>query len=92
MARFYVVPRGMEDIVDYIKERYNNMPMFVTENGMQLPQSYFHLLNFVCGIEGDPKSISGYSSPVVEDGSFQHDVGRIQFHQSYLAYLARAIR
>lgn len=33
MARFYVVPRGMEDIVDYIKERYNNMPMFITENG-----------------------------------------------------------
>ncbi|CAN4102865.1 unnamed protein product [Withania somnifera] len=29
----YVVPQGMEDIVDYIKKRYNNIPIFVTENG-----------------------------------------------------------
>ncbi|XP_015081718.2 beta-glucosidase 18-like [Solanum pennellii] len=29
----YVVPQGMEDIIDYIKKRYNNMPIFVTENG-----------------------------------------------------------
>lgn len=29
----YVVPQGMEDIVDYIKKRYNNKPIFVTENG-----------------------------------------------------------
>ncbi|KAL1567134.1 beta-glucosidase [Salvia divinorum] len=67
MDRFFVVPRGMEDIVEYIKERYNNMPMFVTENG--------------------------FSYPVEEDESFQlHDVGRIQFHRSYLAHLAQAIR
>ncbi|PON45672.1 Glycoside hydrolase [Trema orientale] len=36
-ARFYVVPRGMEKIIDYIKHRYNNMPMFVTENGYPSP-------------------------------------------------------
>ncbi|CAK9179497.1 unnamed protein product [Ilex paraguariensis] len=29
----YVVPRGMEEIVNYVKERYHNKPMFVTENG-----------------------------------------------------------
>lgn len=23
----------MEKIIEYVKERYNNMPMFVTENG-----------------------------------------------------------
>ncbi|MCD9642764.1 hypothetical protein HAX54_029775 [Datura stramonium] len=33
MPGLYVVPRGMEDIVNYIKKRYNNMPIFVTENG-----------------------------------------------------------
>ncbi|KAM3222672.1 beta-glucosidase 18 [Capsicum annuum] len=33
MAGLYVVPQGMEDIVDYIKKRYNNLPIFVTENG-----------------------------------------------------------
>ncbi|MFS7939603.1 putative beta-glucosidase [Helianthus anomalus] len=30
----YVVPRGMEKIVNIIKIRYNNKPMFITENGM----------------------------------------------------------
>ncbi|XP_057797302.1 beta-glucosidase 18-like [Salvia miltiorrhiza] len=67
MSRFFVVPSGMEAMVDYLRERYNNMPMFVTENG--------------------------YSYPADEDNSLQlHDVGRILFHQSYLAHLARAIR
>lgn len=28
-----MVPRGMEEIVDYVKERYNNIPMYITENG-----------------------------------------------------------
>ncbi|XP_004293271.1 PREDICTED: beta-glucosidase 47 [Fragaria vesca subsp. vesca] len=29
----YVHPQGMEKMVTYIKERYNNTPMFITENG-----------------------------------------------------------
>lgn len=29
----YVYPKGMEKIVTYIKDRYNNIPMFITENG-----------------------------------------------------------
>ncbi|XP_058218324.1 beta-glucosidase 18-like [Rhododendron vialii] len=33
MAGFYVVPRGMEEIIDYLKERYPNKPIFVLENG-----------------------------------------------------------
>ncbi|GLT29373.1 hypothetical protein SLA2020_042450 [Shorea laevis] len=28
-----VYPQGMEKIVTYVKERYNNMPMFITKNG-----------------------------------------------------------
>nr|XP_027062637.1 beta-glucosidase 18-like [Coffea arabica] len=36
--RFFVVPRGMEEAVDYIKERYHNKPMFVTENGYSSPK------------------------------------------------------
>ncbi|KAL0320698.1 UNVERIFIED_CONTAM: Beta-glucosidase 18 [Sesamum radiatum] len=34
---FFVVPSGMEDIVNYMKERYHNKPMFVTENGYSSP-------------------------------------------------------
>ncbi|XP_077227896.1 beta-glucosidase 18-like isoform X1 [Tasmannia lanceolata] len=33
MTGLYVVPHGMEKIVMYMMERYNNTPMFVTENG-----------------------------------------------------------
>lgn len=30
----YVNPQGMEKTVTYVKNRYNNTPMFITENGM----------------------------------------------------------
>jgi len=29
----YVYPQGMEKISTYVKDRYNNTPMFITENG-----------------------------------------------------------
>lgn len=29
----FVRPQGMEKTVTYLKERYNNLPMFITENG-----------------------------------------------------------
>lgn len=35
MPTFYVVPEGMEKMVMYFKERYNNTPMFITENGKE---------------------------------------------------------
>ncbi|XP_035839873.1 beta-glucosidase 18 isoform X4 [Helianthus annuus] len=69
MPRFFVVPRGMEEIVNYFKTRYNNTPMFITENG--------------------------YSSPHVQDVKVEeilNDFKRIEFHQTYLASLAEAIR
>ncbi|CAL5031054.1 unnamed protein product [Urochloa decumbens] len=33
MPPFYIVPDGIEKAVTYIKKRYNNLPMFITENG-----------------------------------------------------------
>ncbi|KAL0001147.1 hypothetical protein SO802_014928, partial [Lithocarpus litseifolius] len=38
LPRFFVVPEGMEKIIDYVKKRYNNKPMFVTENGFPPPE------------------------------------------------------
>ncbi|RLM65872.1 beta-glucosidase 18-like isoform X2 [Panicum miliaceum] len=32
-SMFYVVPDGIEKMVNYIMKRYNNLPMFITENG-----------------------------------------------------------
>lgn len=42
MSTFFVVPRGMEETVTYVKERYNNTPMFITENGIYY--MYLHLI------------------------------------------------
>ena len=36
LPTFSVVPRGMEEIVDYVKNRYHNKPMFITENGKNI--------------------------------------------------------
>ncbi|EEC77635.1 hypothetical protein OsI_16627 [Oryza sativa Indica Group] len=33
MPTFYVVPDGIEKMVKYFMRRYNNLPMFITENG-----------------------------------------------------------
>ncbi|GAV82981.1 Glyco_hydro_1 domain-containing protein [Cephalotus follicularis] len=67
--KFFIVPRGLEKVVDYIKDRYSNMPMFVTENG--------------------------YSPPVQENEQVKdllNDVKRIEYHNAYLAALARAVK
>lgn len=37
----FVHPRGMENMVTYIKERYNNIPMFISENGECKPNKYW---------------------------------------------------
>ncbi|CAH1444511.1 unnamed protein product [Lactuca virosa] len=33
-----VVPRGIGEVIDYLKKRYHNKPMFVTENGYSDPK------------------------------------------------------
>ncbi|CAI9303628.1 unnamed protein product [Lactuca saligna] len=40
LEELFVVPRGMEEIVNHIKIRYNNKPMFITENGYSSPDVY----------------------------------------------------
>ncbi|PWA31575.1 glycoside hydrolase family 1 [Artemisia annua] len=34
-----VVPRGFGEVINYLKKRYNNKPMFVTENGYSEPET-----------------------------------------------------
>lgn len=34
-----VVPRGFGEVIDYLKKRYNNKPMFITENGYSEPNT-----------------------------------------------------
>ncbi|KAL6903507.1 hypothetical protein ACP4OV_004320 [Aristida adscensionis] len=33
MPGFYIVPEGIEKLVTYFMKRYNNLPMFISENG-----------------------------------------------------------
>ncbi|KAJ9551927.1 hypothetical protein OSB04_015972 [Centaurea solstitialis] len=33
-----VVPRGIGEMIGYLKKRYNNKPMFITENGYSEPE------------------------------------------------------
>nr|GMD51400.1 beta-glucosidase 18-like [Ipomoea batatas] len=51
--RFYVVPSGIEKIVDYIKERYHNNPMFILESGYSSPNKTTSVLY----IENDAKRV-----------------------------------
>ncbi|KAF8702699.1 hypothetical protein HU200_032522 [Digitaria exilis] len=44
MPTFYVVPDGIKNIVTYVMKRYNNLPMFITENGFaQGGDGYAHV-------------------------------------------------
>jgi hypothetical protein len=36
MPYIYDVPRGMEEVVVYYKQRYNNTATYITENGVTL--------------------------------------------------------
>ncbi|XP_059663504.1 beta-glucosidase 18-like [Cornus florida] len=45
MSVFFIVPRGMEEVIDYLKERYHNLPMFVGENGYCPPQQQDEQVN-----------------------------------------------
>ncbi|KAG6695229.1 hypothetical protein I3842_09G086300 [Carya illinoinensis] len=69
----FVYPQGMEKIVTYIKERYNNIPMFITENE--------DLVGF--GENENPNSTMEI---------LLHDVKRVEYMNSYLEALAKAMR
>ncbi|KAL2247540.1 UNVERIFIED_CONTAM: Beta-glucosidase 18 [Sesamum indicum] len=98
MSQFFVVPRGMEDIVNYMKERYHNKPMFVTENGKYLHAVVFLYACLPCLCI--KKVDDSYCGDVIvvtalranEDDIYQHDVKRVRYHQLYLASLAQAMR
>ncbi|VFQ91849.1 unnamed protein product [Cuscuta campestris] len=47
VGRFFVVPRGMEKIVNYVKKRYHNKPMFILENGYAPPNKTASALSIV---------------------------------------------
>lgn len=95
MDTFYVVPRGLEMMVNYIKERYNNMPMFLTENGTSYISYLWPFYSFSShhGSYNFPKQgyaqgVSNYTT--VKD--FVNDLDRVDYLNKYLGMLLKTIR
>ncbi|CAL5015957.1 unnamed protein product [Urochloa decumbens] len=72
MPTFYVVPDGIEKIVTYIMRRYNNLPMFITENGYaQGGDGYAHVDDWLDD-KGRIEYLDGYLTKlakVIRDGA-----------------------
>ncbi|GJS98124.1 beta-glucosidase 18-like protein [Tanacetum coccineum] len=71
----YVVLRGMEEIVSNMKIRYNNLPMYITENGYSSPdvheQQVNELLNDVKRVEYHTTYLSSLAKSI-RDGANIH--------------------
>ncbi|KAL8230188.1 hypothetical protein R6Q59_000461 [Mikania micrantha] len=82
----YVVPRGMEEIVNLIKIRYNNTPMFITENGYSSPdvkeQQPDELVNDVKRIEYHVKYLA-YLAKSIREGADVRGYFAWSFMDSY---------
>lgn len=46
MDWLFVYPQGMEKLVMYMKDRFNNTPIIITENGNIELEVYLYLCNF----------------------------------------------
>nr|ADP02193.1 Glyco_hydro_1 domain-containing protein [Triticum aestivum] len=62
----YIVPTGMYGCVNYIREKYNNPTIIISENGMDQPAN-------------------------LTREEFLHDASRVEFYETYLAELKKAI-
>ncbi|KVI02193.1 Glycoside hydrolase, catalytic domain-containing protein [Cynara cardunculus var. scolymus] len=81
-----VVPRGMGEIVNYIKIRYNNKPMFITENGKSHNSQIEQIMNILLVMPSSNISVAGYASLDVQGARINelvNDVKRVQFHTAF---------
>lgn len=92
----YVYPGGMEKIITYVKKRFNNTPMIITENGIKRQnvsfkvhcKAFFHIHN--CILFGVGYGEVTKANSTIED-SLQ-DVNRAKYMAGYLDSLSTAIR
>ncbi|XP_028785597.1 beta-glucosidase 40 isoform X1 [Neltuma alba] len=68
----YIVPQGMRSLMNYIKQKYGNPPVFITENGMDDPNRPFTSIKDALKDEKRIRYHSGYLSSlqasIAEDG------------------------
>ncbi|KMS96727.1 hypothetical protein BVRB_8g200320 [Beta vulgaris subsp. vulgaris] len=60
MDWLYISPQGMEKMVTYVKERYNNTPMFITENGYAQESNQNCVLNELLSDTKRVEYMAGY--------------------------------
>ncbi|RDX74445.1 Beta-glucosidase 40 [Mucuna pruriens] len=58
----YIVPQSMRSLMIYIKQKYGNPPVFITENGMDDPNSPFISIQDALKDEKRIRYLSGYLS------------------------------
>ncbi|KAH9316388.1 hypothetical protein KI387_025015 [Taxus chinensis] len=68
----YIVPRGIRRLMNYIKQRYGNPPIIITENGMDDPNNIF--ISLEKALKDDKRIryhadyLSNLSAAIKEDG------------------------
>ncbi|KAE9597346.1 putative beta-glucosidase [Lupinus albus] len=67
----YIVPQGMRSLMNYIKQKYGNPPVVITENGMDDPNSPFTSVKDALKDEKRIQYLNGYLSELlasIKDG------------------------
>ncbi|CAN1314013.1 Beta-glucosidase 40 [Linum perenne] len=68
----YLVPQGMRSLMNYVKQRYGNLPVYITENGMDDPNSPFISIKNAQKDDKRIRYLNGYLSSLLasikEDG------------------------
>ena len=100
----YIYPRGIQDILEYTNEKYNNPIIYITENGMfiyhKFPKSLFpkelnlyHVTIEVCFLSINHVFQIFAGVDEVNDGTKSlDDKLRIYYIGQHLLYVLRAIR
>ncbi|XP_024020702.1 beta-glucosidase 12-like [Morus notabilis] len=71
-----IYPKGIEDLVLYLKEKYNNPPLYITENG----------------VVDTPDVKRGFLDTFIPNDWLVDDRVRIKYHHDHLWHLLNAIK
>ncbi|CAF2113634.1 unnamed protein product [Brassica napus] len=85
------IPWGLESVLEYIKQSYNNPPIYILENGLLLlsyHSIFFSFLLFVLWII----QIALKTGKPMKRGSTLQDTPRIEYIQAYIGAMLNAIK